>query len=441
VSGAASRSLSRKLGFALVAATLALGLVELGLRTVAWVAGQDWRSPPLPEHTDYPVVCPMGDEILRLCPEEGHGYERVRPEMFLERSEAPRVITIGESFVFGLGLDVQQAVPARLEERLGGQAEVLNWGRCGAYAGKLMPAVHAAIALDPDLIVLAIGNNEHTMTSFYTGWPARHPVAFYGVSEALGRLQLFGLLTRAIGGGLPQPSEVYELRVTLDDPVARAAYSARRRPPDLSLFEDALASPEVTRLLEQEQRLKERIFRNRLREMVDQIQAEGIAVVLATLPHRMRTPPVLSGIYDGDPDTVRRIARDLLQGGGRPERALSEGLSEDPKVAMFQHGWGEHMLSIGDRDAAIAAFRAQAEWDLVPDGTPGLNAIVREVAGERGCALADLEPLSQHSLDPSTPMFLDRVHVDEQGAVLMAEALEPVVRDQLGLGAVERGGD
>ena len=434
MSRTAPRSLLRKLGFALVASLLALLLLEGALWSLALVLGSDWRTLPLPEHTDYPVTCPLAEGMLKLCPEERHGYERVRPEMFLEEPDGPRVIMIGESFVFGLGVAASEAIPAQLEDRLADQAEVLNWGRCGAYAGKLVPAVEAAVALEPDLLVLAIGNNEHTMTSYYTGWPARHPVAFYRLSEALSRLQLFGLLGRALGGGLPSPSEAFERRVELDDPVARAVYSARRRPPDLSLFEDALASPEVTRLLEQEQRLKERIFGARLTDLVDLAHAAGVPVVLATLPHRLRTPPVLSGVHSGDPARVRALVQQLDQDGVPvPESALRDALAEDPRVAVFLNAWGEYRLSVGDTAGAVEAFRSQAEWELVPDGTPSLNAVVRGVAQDRGCALVDLEPLSERSLDPSLPMFLDRVHVDAAGAALVAEALEPVVRVELGL--------
>ena len=442
MSTGAPRSTLRKAGFALLASLLALVLLEGGLRVAAWVTGQDWRTPPLPEHDEYPVVCPVADGILKLCPEQGHGYERVRPEMFLQEADRPRVIVIGESFVFGLGIEESQAVPAQLEARLGGDAEVLNWGRCGSYAGRLVPAVRAAIELRPDLLVLAIGNNEHTMTSYYTGWPARHPVAFYSMSETLSRMQLFGVIGRILGGGLPKPSEAFERRVQLDDPVARAVYSARRRPPDLSQFEDTLADPEVTRLLELEQRLKERIYRVRLQDLVDVAQGADVPVVLATLPHRMRTPPVLSGVHDGDPERVRSLVQQLRQDDAAlPEAVLREALAEDPRVALFLNAWGELMLSRGDHDAAAQAFLSQAEWDLVPDGTPSLNAIVRDVAVGRGCALVDLEPLSEGSLDPSSPMFLDRVHVDVQGAAMVARALEPVVRRQLGLGPTGQEGE
>ena len=54
------------------------------------------------------------------------------------------MVTVGESFVYGLGLEEIDAWPAQLEEALGGEAEVLNLGRCGTYASRLQPQVVAA---------------------------------------------------------------------------------------------------------------------------------------------------------------------------------------------------------------------------------------------------------------------------------------------------------
>ncbi len=424
---------ARKLAFGLVAAVLALGAVELLLWLVALGAGQDWRVSALPDPEDYAVICPMDEQILRVCPEIGQGYKRVRPEMFLREQDRPRVIVVGESFVFGLHLEMSQAWPAVLERELGGAAEVLNWGRCGSYSSRLAPVVDAAVELEPELLVLAIGNNDHTMTSFYTGWPARHPGSFYAVSEALGRFRLYGLLARAVGG-VPKPQEVQDLRVELTDPVAHMAYSARRRPPDLSAFEDELAPPEVTLLLEREQRLKERIFRDRLRGFVRRAQDAGVPVLLATLPRNLRTPPVLSGIHGGDPEVVRSLVRELATDPpqGR-EELLRRGFEEDPRVAAFQHGLAELLLAVGRKEEAADAYRAAADWDLVPDSTPGLNAVVRDVAAETGCPLADLALLSERYLAQEHSIFADRVHVNAEGAELVAADLAPAVRELLGL--------
>ncbi len=429
------RKVGRKLLLAALTTVLVLALAEGSLWLVALLADRDWRLDPLPEHPPYDAVCQLDEEILYLCPEERFGHQRVRPEMFLREPDGVRVIAIGESFVHGLRLEAEDAWPAALERELGGDAEVLNWGRCGAYAGSLVSAVEGALALEPDLLVLAIGNNEHTMTSFYTGWPARHPVLFHCLSASLGRLQGYGLLARSLGAD-QRPQEKMEVGRSFDDPVEQAAYSARRRPPDLSSFEDGLASPEVTRLLEREQRLKERIFRARLDDLVRRAQDAGVPVLLATLPRDLRTRPVLSGVHGGDPARVRELVRAMSEEGDAPlePELIQLGLDEDPGVAIFHFLEGQRLLALGQVSQAGEALRRAADWDLVPDSTPSLNAVVRDVAAARDLPLVDLAALSERVLAQrqDQAFFMDRVHVTAHGAEVVAAEVAPVVRGVVG---------
>jgi len=163
-----SRSVARRLFQGLLVAGVVLVGVELCLWGVASALQLDWTVDPLPSHRDYQVICPVGDELISLCAEDGLGYERVRPEMFFGTADRPRVVAIGESFVHGYQLEREQAWPARLEQQLGGEVEVLNLGRCGSFASKLVPVVEAAVTIGADVAVLAMGNNEHTMSSFNT---------------------------------------------------------------------------------------------------------------------------------------------------------------------------------------------------------------------------------------------------------------------------------
>jgi len=130
------------------------------------------RVPPLPGHPSYDVLCSWG-EMKKLCPDRGPKYERVRPEVFALDPPQKRVVFIGESFVYGLGIEAEEAFPKQVGVALG--VEALNLGRCGTYASRLVPIVEAALTLKPDLIVISTGNNEHTMTSFFSGsWGRRY---------------------------------------------------------------------------------------------------------------------------------------------------------------------------------------------------------------------------------------------------------------------------
>ena len=167
-----------KATFGLLLSSLILIGSEVVLRMYCSILDRDFRVPPLPEHPNDTVLCAEGQQT-KLCPDRGPSYERVRPEVFLEKPVQRRIIAIGESFVYGLGIEADQAWPKQLQNQTG--IETLNFGRCGTYARRLIPILKAAITLEPDLILLSTGNNEHTMTSFFKGPLGRNPLRSYRI--------------------------------------------------------------------------------------------------------------------------------------------------------------------------------------------------------------------------------------------------------------------
>jgi lysophospholipase L1-like esterase len=422
----------KRLIFGLLAASLVLLLAEGALRIVAALSGRDWRTDPLPAHAEYQVLCEFSD-LLRMCPDQGPEYERVRPEVFFPTADRPRVVVIGESSVYGLGIEESEAWPARLEAHLGGAAEVLNMGRCGTYASRLVPIVQAALTIEPSVMVLAIGNNEHTMTSFYTGLAARDPLAVYELSRKLGRIQLYGLLSRVLIGDGRVVESFDAPQAMLSDPAERLAYAARRRPPDLSAFPDALASAEVTALIEREQRLKERIFAEHMTAMLDLIAPTGVPVVLATMARDMTVPPVLSGVHTGDEAEIRALLRRLEAHRQEQVAIVAEGLLLDGRVSAFLYEDGMILRRQGRLSEAAASVRAAVEWDLVPDATPAINDIIRQLVADRGLRLLDLDVLAEASLSNPEALFLDKVHFNAAGADRVGQEAAVVLRDVLGL--------
>jgi lysophospholipase L1-like esterase len=427
------KKILKKLIFSLLAAALVLLLSEGALRAVAGLTEKDWRTDPLPAHAEYEVLCEFSD-LLRMCPDQGPEYERVRPEVFFPTADRPRVVVIGESSVYGLGIAATEAWPARLEAHLGGAAEVLNMGRCGTYASRLVPIVQAALTIEPSAIVLAIGNNEHTMTSFYTGLAARDPLAVYAMSRTLGRIQLYGLLSRVLIGDGRVVESFEAPRELLSDPVERLAYAARRRPPDLTAFPDALASPEVTALIEREQRLKERIYREHMIAMLDAIAPTGVPVVLATMARDLTVPPVLSGVHiPENADRIRALLHRLENHRSEQVAIVAEGLALDERVSAFQYENAMILRRQGRLAEAAEGARTAVEWDLVPDGTPAINTIIRQLAAERGLALLDLDVLADASLSDPEALFLDKVHFNARGADRVGEEAAGVLHGVLGL--------
>jgi len=433
-----SPSRGKKLAFSAVATLLFFGLAEAGLQLVALATGQDWRVNPLPDHGHLDVLCTHDETRVRLCPDQGPSYEKVRAEVFTLAPTNRRVIAVGESFVHGLGVKHAEAWPARLEahlqDRLGEEIEVLNMGRCGTYTGRLIPIVEAAVALKPEILILAVGNNEHTMTSFYPGWAARHPSLVYTVSDTFSPLQSYGLLYRTFGGS-PKPVESFTKLpedVSFDDPLDEMIFAARRRPAPVDKIPDALAGPEVTAVLEKEHRLKERIFEGHLVHMIEMAEDAGIQVVLATVPQDLSLPPVLSGVHEGDEAEIRTHLRSI-EGDQSQDRhaALNAALDAGPKVSKFLYMKGRELQQAGDHEAAIVMYRQAVEWDLAPDGTPTINDITRRTAEAHGLLMVDLDVLSGAHLDNPREVFKDHVHVNAAGAEIvgrmLADALAPTM--------------
>ena len=422
------------LAMGLVTAVGLLLLTEGAIWVTALVMNEDYRlnlSPLVPTEQ---VLCGQGEELY-LCPDQGKRYERVRPERFTKTPKVPRVIIIGESFVHGLGLTMDKAMPARLEAALGSAAEVLNFGRCGSYAGALRPALTAALTLKPHVVVLAIGNNEHTMTTFFVGWAGRHPSAFRRITSLLSPFQIPGLLNRGLGSPvrlreeatLPARTDLTELETRL--------YAARRRPPDLSLFEQNLAWPGVSLALEEEHKLKQQIFAAHLRDMVRAIRNARAKPVLATPPQRLTDPPTLSGCHstaDGACLSIRKILKFMHPGtDDRLRGHLNDAMALDPKVAMVHHYLAKIALEEHHDQEAIKGYTRAADLDLVPEGTPTLRQIIRDVAASENVPLADLDQLAVKYLRDPHDVFMDRVHLNARGCDEAARMLDKQVRPLL----------
>ena len=421
-----------KLAIGLLVAAALLLLAEGTAWMVAAFAGKDWRVDPLPQHPTPKMFC-KSDEAgkIKTCPEPRFEYSRVRPEVYTLTPKRPRVIAMGESFVFGLGVQRDQAWPARLQHHLGEQYEVLNMGRCGTHAGLLRPVFKRVLALEPDVIVLAIGNNEHTMTTYYTGWAGRYPLEVYTLTSVMGRIQLAAMLFRAMGTP-PRALESFDgPQREFDNAVDKLVFAARRRPPNLGAFPNALAGPEVTTALEKEQRLKEKVYQDHMAKMVQQAKEAGVTVVLATLPYNLTAPPTLSGSHNKNTKQVAAVLRKLSDRRERPEALVEQGLKLDDRVALFHFERGSQLLHERKRAEAAKAFRLSASWDMIPDTTPDINRIIREVARANDVPLAELHSLAETHMDRPDLVFKDKVHLNAKGCDLAGKYLAGVIKKVL----------
>lgn len=424
-------SVIRKIIFGFGIALAFFAILEISLWIIGATNGTDWRVNPLPKHPEYEVLCSFGD-MVRLCPDQGPNYERVRPEVFFPEKSQPRIIAIGESFVYGLGLPAEQAWPGQLKTLLGEGVEVINMGRCGTYASRLLPILKAALTLEPDIIILSTGNNEHTMTSFYTGPLGRQPLKSYQLMSRLGQSQLYGLLFRRIAGEDIKFRESFtEAPRSFTNEDDQQVYAARRRPPKMDLFPDGIANRSVTRILEEEQRLKELIFKDHLQEMISLSSEAEVPLVLTTLPRDLAVPPVLSGVHSPNEDEVRRLARGLtVRDPSVQEDWVSKGLATDDRVSLFLYERAMIELREGNHDAASEWIRKNITWELVPDATPEINQIVRDLADKNDLPLVDLDKYSDRYLTNPQAIFLDKVHVNSTGASEIAHQISKTLEER-----------
>ena len=93
-----------------------------------------------------------------LCLLTGCGAQAIPPEP----AEPVRIACIGDSVTYGYGLDRTASYPAQLQQLLGEQHIVENFGVNGAAVldYRSTPAYAAALEFEPDIIVIMLGSND-----------------------------------------------------------------------------------------------------------------------------------------------------------------------------------------------------------------------------------------------------------------------------------------
>jgi len=82
----------------------------------------------------------------------------------------------------------------------------------------------------------------------------------------------------------------------------------------------------------------------------------------------------------------------------------------------------------GDLPEAIQWIEASTSWDLIPDSTPEINQIIRDIAKKEEIPLVDLDRYAQKYFLQPSDIFLDKVHVNQRGANEIAELVSADIR-------------
>jgi lysophospholipase L1-like esterase len=364
---------------ALVGVLLALVVLEFSLRRF----GQHFLGAPVSTHGMY--ATDSGETYWLVPGWRGEQWVEGRPiaiqinSLGMRRSEidaslagAPRVLCLGDSFVYGQGAAQDETISARLEARLGDAlgrpVAVGNGGVPGHGTRDLAPMLERFSAFQPDCIVAFtyLGNDFvedcRLHSGVIEGYLVDGPVARVARENLRFRLTMrfrtLYAIEKLLQKHLPELAfDVYRLAPTAAELEAKEHFPPPPR--DFAgLFFDRVDEDELVRKVEARCRANfERLM----------ARAGGTPVLLVVLPSwwhvdadRWRTALEERGL---DPERHRRglaqqrllaIAADL----GLPALDLSPGLEAAPDGASL---W----LPV-DRHLSPAGYDRVAEW-LVPE--------------------------------------------------------------------------
>ena len=162
-----------------------LGLLGLGVGIAALIVAQAEKGYAIHETeiATRPVFDPPGLKYAQVKAPERDGVRGWVLDMPPPRLQpgVRRVVAVGDSLTWGLGVGLQAAWPARLDALLPG-AEVFNLGMCGYDAEQGVSLItHHLESWTPDLVIWATYVNDVDPTYLMFGAHDEHPV-FVGTS-------------------------------------------------------------------------------------------------------------------------------------------------------------------------------------------------------------------------------------------------------------------
>lgn len=341
--------------------------------------------------------------------------------------DAVRVFVLGESAAMGtpdpsfgfvriLEIMLRPYFPDR-------RIEVVNAAMRGINSHVIVDIARECSRLEPDLVVIYMGNNEAcglyaptTPTAFLGRHPAWIPV-FHGVKQAR-----IGQLIRRVFGDRPDISGVSR------HVQAPAFFAKHLTPPD---------GPD-----------REFVYRN-FRDNLQRICAcsvqSGASVIVSTVATNLRDFPPLGSLNNpGLTDLVRKKQWELLfqrgvesEGRGDTGEAIAsyrKAADIDDRHAELHFRLARCLLAAGDRDAAKRHFLQARNWDALQFCADSrLNDVVRQVAtGYEGRRVRLVDAENALAQSPRCPdgivgaeFFSEHVHLRFDGDYELARAILP----------------
>jgi tetratricopeptide (TPR) repeat protein len=278
---------------------------------------------------------------------------RNRPIVMPKPAGVYRVMVFGESAADGWQI---RGFPTWMNELVGYSrpprpVEVYNFGAVGSNSTRIRSWYGSALDLDPDLVILYIGNNE--MVEYTSLNPTEHPLLFQAYTLIKKKSRLYELLASAYN--------------YLFGPSAKFI--------GYELIHQALNTTKAV-TPESRRRAAEALYRDNLRSMISAAVKRGVkVVVLSPMGDLKDWPPLKSAHYEtlsaerlGRFNELLGAARQALeQGDGKKARAdLEAALALDPTYAEALYLYAKVLESEGLAAEAKKYYGLAEQYDDYP---------------------------------------------------------------------------
>ena len=398
---------------------LLLGLTEAGLR----IAGYGYR----------PGFLVRSEGSYQSNPRFGWRFfprdiSRAPLPIHLSRekpSQAFRIVIVGGSAARGYpepAFSFSRYLQAMLWESFPDvQFEVANAAMTAANSHMMVPAARDCLKLEPDLLIVYMGNNEvvgpYGPGTVFAGPSASLPAIRMGLWVRGTRLgQLLGRVVGALAGGKGSPEwagmEMFlENQVLADDPRLVETYDH---------------------------------FRSNVRDICGMAAASGAKVLVCTVPVNLRQCAPFASVNGeglGLDDSARWLEA-YVEGAAREQAgqyegalaSLTEAMALDDRNADLHFRLGRCYVGLDRPADAYTHFRQARDLDALrfrADTT--INDTLRQVAGELDgpATLVDVEKAFEAAAEvansPGEELFFDHVHPNYRGNYELALSVFPAV--------------
>jgi len=407
-----ARLLVRVLAVVLVP-TVFFVLLEIGLRLGHYGANTDLvlELKDDPSHTCY--LNP--DAPRRYFPPALRSIQPSVGFRTFTREKQPgslRIFVLGESTVAGFPFHTNGSFAGLLEDDLRAaypnrEIEVINCGMTAICSYSVLDFTKQLVAYQPDAFLIYLGHNE-----FYGAMGAGSTSA----ASATRGLTMFRMTLAK--------QRTYQL---LDNTIfkVRSSLANKDKKTGRSLMASMIGKKKI-RLEDPMHKMAEKTFAANLNEILDVAEKNHVKVVLSTVTSNLRDlPPFDSAHRDKIDDIQRQHIDGAVRTGGIKD--LNEALELDSTYAVAHYALAQVLAGDSTQySSARREFIAARDHDVVHFRACSIfNDIIRQAASTHHVPLIDMDRVFAQASPQRTPglnLFLEHLHPNLHGAILMANA-------------------